>query len=74
MKKVNLKGKFNLNKKVVSHLNANEQGRIKGGAANTTDSQMTVQDTYTCHCPQTDSQMTVQDTYTCHCDSKFKRC
>lgn len=78
MKKINLKGKFKLNKQTVSRLNENEQNSLKGGglAANTgiTDSQMTVMDTFTCHCDDTDSQMTVMDTFTCHCDTLVKKC
>jgi len=70
MKKINLKGKLDLNKQTVSKLNAVEQGAFVGGKKdNKTDSQMTVMHTFTCHC---DSQMTVMDTFTCHCDEKTK--
>ena len=73
MKKLNLKGKFDLNKQTITNLNADEQHGVVGGKAKT-DSLMTVMDTLTCHCPNTDSQMTVMDTYTCHCDSKVNKC
>ncbi|MFT5820952.1 MAG: hypothetical protein ACI8ZM_002200 [Crocinitomix sp.] len=71
MKKINLKGKFDLNKQTISRLNDNEQKLIVGGKEAPKDSQMTIMDTLTCHC---DSQMTVMDTQTCHCDSKAKHC
>ncbi len=69
MKKINLKGRLSLNKQTVSKLNDAEKSAVVGGHDTKTDSRMTVQDTYTCHC---DSQMTVMDTYTCHCDEKTK--
>ena len=75
MKKINLKGRLDLNKQTVSRINDTEQANFIGGRALKTfaktcyDSAMTVMDTFTCHC---DSRMTVMDTYTCHCDEKTK--
>lgn len=73
MKKLNFKGKFDLNKQTVTRLNEEDQKQVKGGKTKTFDSAMTVRDTLTCHCDY-DSAMTVMDTYTCHCDTKEKTC
>ena len=85
MKKINLKGRLDLNKQTVSRLNENEKSNYVGGKTTKGcgHSNMTIRDTLSCHCDSkvaekytgcycVDSAMTVRDTLTCHCDEKTK--